>query len=92
MNANTTGTCAWGVFQNTADPERCMETFVGISWLEYLRHHHRVTNADRVMQDRVLVYLQQEPKIAHFVGAELGQQFWKPGFERNGNFPPTISD
>jgi hypothetical protein len=39
--------------------------------LEHLRQHERVTSADRVMQDAVDSFNQNdEPKITHFVAAE----------------------
>src|SRR6266436_3981210 len=47
------GAYAWGVFEDTAVEGRVVETFLVESWLEHLRQHERVTNADRVVQDAV---------------------------------------
>jgi hypothetical protein len=41
------------------------------SWLEHLRQHERVTNADRVLQDEVSrFHLEGEPKVTHMIAAE----------------------
>jgi hypothetical protein len=64
------GAYAWGVFQDTADDGRYVETFFIESWLEHLRQHQRVTNADRVLERLVLQYVQRAPVITHLLGAE----------------------
>jgi MFS family permease len=65
------GAYAWGIFEDTAEPGRMVETFLVESWLEHLRQHERVTNADRVMQDAVDRFNQNgEPKITHLVAAK----------------------
>jgi len=40
------GAYAWGVFEDAADEGRMVETFLVESWLEHLRQHERVTNAN----------------------------------------------
>jgi len=67
------GAFAWGIFEDTAEKGRFLETFTVESWLEHLRQHRRVTNADRVLQDNVRHMLSAEPTIRHFVGAEPSQ-------------------
>ena len=47
------GAFAWGVFEDAAEAGRMIETFLVESWMEHLRQHERVTNADRVVQDAV---------------------------------------
>jgi MFS family permease len=64
------GAYAWGVFEDTAQQGRFLETFLVESWLEHLRQHERVTNADRVLQDHVLRITEGAPTITHFIGAE----------------------
>jgi len=65
------GAYRWGVFEDTADPARFVETFLVESWLEHLRQHERVTNADRVLEDEVRRLLcEGEPKVTHLVAAE----------------------
>jgi transmembrane secretion effector len=65
------GAYAWGIFEDTAVQGRMVETFLVESWMEHLRQHERVTNADRVVQAEVDSFHQNgEPKITHLVAAE----------------------
>ena len=65
------GAYAWGVFEDAADPARFVETFLVESWLDHLRQHERVTNADRVMQQHVQQFhLEGAPKVTHLIAAE----------------------
>jgi hypothetical protein len=65
------GAYAWGIFEDTAEQGRMLETFLVESWMEHLRQHERVTQADRVVQDAVDGFHQDgEPKVTHFVAAE----------------------
>jgi Transmembrane secretion effector len=42
------------------------------SWLEHLRQHHRVTNADRVVQDAIREFgSAAQPKVTHFIAASF---------------------
>jgi hypothetical protein len=68
------GAYSWGVFEDTADEGRMVETFLVESWLEHLRQHQRVTNADRMLQDAVGRFQTQgTPRITHLIAAEPGQ-------------------
>ena len=65
------GAYRWGVFEDAADPTHFVETFLVESWLEHLRQHERVTNADRVLQSEVRQFnLEGEPKVTHMIAAE----------------------
>jgi MFS family permease len=64
------GAYAWGVFQDTADAARFLETFLVESWTEHLRQHHRVTNADRALERAVHGYLIESPKVTHYVAPD----------------------
>ncbi|HLH88688.1 MAG TPA: MFS transporter [Xanthobacteraceae bacterium] len=65
------GAYRWGVFEDAADPARLVETFLVESWLEHMRQHQRVTNADRVMQAQVQRFqVAGEPKVTHMIAAE----------------------
>jgi hypothetical protein len=66
------GAYAWGIFQDTADEGRFLETFLVDSWMEHLRQHQRVTNADRVLQEQVHRFVQASPVVTHLVSAEPG--------------------
>jgi MFS family permease len=64
------GAYAWGVFEDTADEGRIVETFLVGSWMEHLRQHERVTTADRLVQEVVQRFqLAGAPKVTHFVAA-----------------------
>jgi MFS family permease len=63
------GAYAWGVFEDAAERGRFLETFLVESWLEHLRQHERVTNADRVLQDRLNQLLTDKPKVTHLITA-----------------------
>ena len=64
------GAYGWGVFEDTAEEGRFLETFLVESWLEHLRQHERVTNADRVLQDAVHRFHREgTPKVTHFISA-----------------------
>jgi MFS family permease len=61
------GASSWGIFEDTSQSGRFLETFLVSSWTEHLRQHQRVTNADYVLQQRIIGLLQEQQKITHFV-------------------------
>jgi MFS family permease len=66
------GAYAWDVFEDAAEKGHFLETFMVVSWLEHLRQHQRVTNADRIAQDIVGQFdAAAEPKVTHFIAAAL---------------------
>ncbi len=64
------GAYAWGVFEDTAEQGRFLETFLIELWLEHLRQHERVTNADRVLEQHVRRLVRDLPKVTHLIAAE----------------------
>jgi quinol monooxygenase YgiN len=69
------GAFAWGVFEDAAEEGRMVETFLVESWLEHLRQHERVTNADRVLQETVQrFHTESMPKVTHLIAAEAGDR------------------
>jgi MFS family permease len=65
------GAYAWGVFEDTAEEGRIIETFLVESWIEHLRQHERVTNADRLIEQKVHdFHMHGAPKVTHFIAAE----------------------
>jgi MFS family permease len=73
------GAYAWGVFEDTAIEGRMVETFLVESWLEHLRQHQRVTNADRVVQDMVLRFHSGDaPVVTHLVAPDVDATEPKP--------------
>ena len=68
------GAYAWGVFEDVAQRGRFVETFLVESWLEHLRQHERVTEADRKVQEQVDRFALGTPKVTHLIGAEPGRE------------------
>jgi predicted MFS family arabinose efflux permease len=64
------GAYDWRVFTDLAQPDRILETFLVDSWLEHLRQHERVTNADRVLQERLKRLTREAPRVTHYVAAQ----------------------
>jgi Transmembrane secretion effector len=63
------GAYRWGVFCDTSDPTRYLETFLVASWAEHLRQHERVTMADRAIEDRVRSFNADgaPPMVTHLI-------------------------
>ncbi len=63
------GAIHWGVYEDTSQPGIVIETFTVESWLEHLRQHDRVTNADRVQQDSLKAFHHGDaaPVVRHYV-------------------------
>jgi hypothetical protein len=65
------GAYAWGLFEDAAVEGRVVETFLVESWLEHLRQHERVTNADRLVQDAVhRFHIAGVPIVSHLIASE----------------------
>jgi len=65
------GAYAWGVFEDAAEEGRMVETFLVESWIEHLRQHERVTNADRLVQDAVdRFHIHGAPKVTHLIAVD----------------------
>lgn len=66
------GAFAWSVYQNTEHPNHFIESFNVESWLEHLRQHERVTDADRILQANVhsLLVADSPPAVTHYVAPE----------------------
>ena len=56
----------WGLYQDSSDVSRVVETFVVESWAEHQRQHERVTRSDRAVEEAVRSFHQGEgPKVSH---------------------------
>jgi MFS family permease len=66
------GAFAWGVFRDAAEPDRFLEHFFEESWTEHLRHHLRVTQADRDVETRVRAFHRgpAPPLVTHYLAAD----------------------
>jgi MFS family permease len=67
------GAYAWGVFQDTEDPELFLEYFIVQSWVEHMRQHERISRADEALQAKVreLHKGTEPPQTSHLIA--LGQ-------------------
>jgi MFS family permease len=63
------GAFAWGLFEDTADTGRFVESFLIESWLELMHARERVTNADRVLEDHVHQLLDGEPQVTFLIAS-----------------------
>jgi quinol monooxygenase YgiN len=69
------GAYAWGIYQDTAAPNRFLEYFIEDSWLEHLRHHDRVTQFDRAIQTRIESCLVDgSPLVTHYLAPNASTQ------------------
>ncbi len=59
----------WSLMQDAADPSRFVETWWEASWLDHQRHHRRVAESDRLLQEKIKECVTEgtQPDVAHFV-------------------------
>ena len=64
------GAYTWNILEESDKPGVFIEQFMDISWLEHLRHHRRLTEKDRELEQQVhaLHRGDEPPKIRHFLG------------------------
>lgn len=69
------GAYAWGMTEDTNDPEILLEWFFVESWAEHLRQHKRVSKADADIQASLLKYHKGErpPVVRHLLAADVRQ-------------------
>ncbi len=61
---NRNGAYHWGVYEDTERKGHFVENFMEESWAAHLRHHERVTQSDKPLQDAVLEFHKgKEPPI-----------------------------
>ena len=62
------GAFGWQIYEDTGVPGRFVEHFLEHSWTEHLRHHERVTEADKSVQEKVNAYVKgpELPKVTHY--------------------------
>jgi hypothetical protein len=67
------GAFRWGLYSDTSDPGRFVETFVVESWGEHLRQHTRITEADRKIEERVFSFHLDEgpPQATHLIAERV---------------------
>jgi MFS family permease len=69
------GASGWGIFRDSTDPSRYLETFVVESWAEYLRQRTRLTVADVEVQESVRAFHTGEgpPSVFRFIDPGTGR-------------------
>ncbi|MER7195138.1 MFS transporter [Streptomyces flaveolus] len=70
-----TGALTWGLYQDGANPERFIETYLVASWSEHLaQHHSRLTANDRRFEEqaRELLIEGTAPEVTHAFDAAAG--------------------
>jgi hypothetical protein len=69
----SSGAYGWAVYEDAAIANRFTETFYLDSWLDHLRQHHRVTNADQPIQDATNRFdTSGAPKVTHLLAVRRG--------------------
>jgi len=63
------GATRWGVYYDTQDPGKYLETFMVDSWAEHQRQHDRFTVPDRALEDRVLSCTLEPIRVRHLIYA-----------------------
>lgn len=68
-----TGAFRWGLFNDTEDETRFIETFLTESWAEHLRQHKRVTITDRDVESAIDAFHTgpEKPLIRHLIYTDL---------------------
>jgi MFS family permease len=63
------GAYSWGVFQDTDDHQRWLEYFLVESWIQHLRQHERVSQADKLLQMSILALHNgpEPPRVSHLI-------------------------
>jgi MFS family permease len=67
------GAAQWGVMEDAAQPGCYVEYFFESSWLAHLRHHERVAEYDRNLQDQILSMHQGDtpPLVRHLLAPRV---------------------
>jgi len=65
------GGFGWTLMQDSEDPRRYLESWYESSWVQHLRHHERVTGADKALQEQIRALHRGEgpPVVSHLVSA-----------------------
>ncbi|MBX2856113.1 MAG: MFS transporter [Rhodobacteraceae bacterium] len=63
------GGYGWTLMRDAEQPERFVETWYEASWTQHLRHHERVSGADRDLQEQIRALHRgaAEPIVSHFL-------------------------
>ena len=67
------GAFRWGLYGDTSDPSRFVETYLVESWAEHLRQHTRITEADRKIEERAFAFHLDSgaPEATHLIAERV---------------------
>jgi hypothetical protein len=63
------GGSRWGIYYDTENPTRYLETFTVKSWAEHLRQHTRLTQANREIEESLRRFEAKPTTVRHFIYA-----------------------
>jgi MFS family permease len=68
------GGITWGLYRDTAEPDRYLETFVSETWDEHMRQHARATMSDRRTEARARRFHRgvNPPIVSHTIHVPMG--------------------
>lgn len=68
------GGITWGLYRDTAEPDRYLETFVSETWDEHMRQHARATMSDRRTEARARHFHRgvNPPIVSHTIHVPMG--------------------
>ncbi len=61
------GAFRWGIFEDTAERGRFLETFELDSWADHLRQHERVSHAFELVQQNIRTLLAEDSVVTHLI-------------------------
>jgi quinol monooxygenase YgiN len=63
------GAIHWGLYQDLSNPSRFVETLLVESWAEHKRQFERVTNSDRITEERARAFHigEEPPKVSQMI-------------------------
>ncbi len=69
MSRRRDGAYQWGLFNDLAEPQVYIESFMVQSWAEHMRQHERVTELDRTIEEKVRSFHKgnHPPRVHHFL-------------------------
>jgi MFS family permease len=67
------GAIQWGIYRDTSEPGRYLETWIVESWAEHLRQHDRVTVADKALEEAVHAFHNgaSPPAVEHYIHGKV---------------------
>jgi MFS family permease len=79
------GAVFWGLFVDTAQPDRFVENFVSETWVEHLRLHERRIESDLVYEARAKSFVLGEgTRVTHLISADAVAGRNVGSFKRDG--------